>query len=69
MLKLRGGILSNNSFMYINYWAGITFQCVGCRKVDRLTSQIAKLSDVVMGMGLIMAMETGGIESDDRERG
>ena len=29
---------------------GITFQCLGCWKVDCLTAELARLTDIVKGM-------------------
>ena len=46
-----------------------TFQCLGCWKVDCLTAEIARLTEIVKGMEMRMTKETDGIESDDRERG
>jgi len=37
--------------------------------VDCIAAEIAKLTDIVKGMELIMTTGTDGIECDDRERG
>ena len=42
---------------------GITFQCLGCRKVDCLTAELARLTDIVKGMesgGRVIARKTNG---------
>ena len=42
---------------------GLTFQCLGCWKVDCLTAEIARLTDIVKGMereGRMLARKTNG---------
>ena len=42
---------------------GFTFQCLGCCKVDCLTAELARLTDVVKGMargGRVIARKTNG---------
>ena len=42
---------------------GFTFQCLGCRKVDCLTAELAKLTDLVKGMergGRVIARKPNG---------
>ena len=42
---------------------GFTFQCLGCWKVDCLTAELAKLTDLVKGMergGRMIARKTNG---------
>ena len=42
---------------------GFTFQCLGCWKVDCLTAELARLTDIVMGMergGRAIARKTNG---------
>ena len=40
-----------------------------CWKVDCVTAEIARLTDIVKGMEMSMIKGTDGIERDDRERG
>ena len=59
---------------YVKSWAetmkeGFTLQCLECWKVDCLTAEIARLTDIVKGMEMRITKGTGGIESDDMERG
>ena len=46
-----------------------TFQCKGCRKVERLTAELARPTGIVKGMETRITKETDGIESYDREKG
>ena len=42
---------------------GFTFQCLGCWKVDCLTAELARLTDIVKGMesgGRVIARKTNG---------
>ncbi|KAK2190024.1 hypothetical protein NP493_91g00011 [Ridgeia piscesae] len=42
---------------------GFTFQCLGCWKVDCLTAELARLTDIVKGMesgGMVIATKTNG---------
>ena len=42
---------------------GFTFQCLGCWKVDCLTAELARLTDIVKGMdrgGRVIARKTKG---------
>ena len=41
---------------------GFTFQCLGCWKVDFLTADIARLTDIMKGMekGKVIAGKTNG---------
>ena len=42
---------------------GFTFQCLGCWKVDCLTAELARLTDIVKGMGSggrVIARKTNG---------
>ena len=47
---------------------GFTFPYVRCWKGDCLTTETAKLTDIVKGLELRKTNETVEIESDDRER-
>ena len=45
---------------------GFTFQCIWCWKVDRLTEELARLTDIVKGMEMRVTKQTYGIESDGK---
>jgi len=56
------------------FWAvrmeeGFTLQCLGCWKVDCLTAEITRLTDIVKGMEMKMIKGSVGIVRDDRKRG
>ena len=48
---------------------GFTFQCLGCWKVDSLTAELARLTDIVKRMEMRMTKYTYVIESESKERG
>ena len=39
---------------------GFTFQCTGCLKVECLTAELARLTDIVKGMEMRITKETDG---------
>ena len=46
-----------------------SYQCKGCRNVECLTAELARLTGIAKGMEMRIIKETDGTESDDRERG
>ena len=47
----------------------LTFQWMGCWKVECLTAEVARFTGIVKGMEMRITKETDGIESNDREKG
>ena len=48
---------------------GFTFQCLGCWKVDCLTAELARLTDIVKGMvrgGRVIARKTNGERTTEK---